>query len=160
MLTLDCQGAGAPTVITEGATGEPLDAMAQVQARLATKTNAYRRVSVTEVCTLGDANRDLRELVADAILTSPFVIVGQPIGGDLAQQYVRIFPDDVVEVVSMSPGSSGPACAPGPTRSTVVRVASRAAALSVDSVSSDALTGLGALGRSSQILDVRLDRRA
>ncbi len=147
-------------MIIEGATGEPLAAMAQVQARLATKSCTYRQASVTEVCTLGDANRDLNELVAGANLTSPFVIVGQPIGGDLAQQYVRTFPDDVVVVVSMSPMSSGQSCTPGPTRSTAVRVASSPAALSVDSVSSDALTGPDALGRSSQVLDVRLDRRA
>lgn len=110
-LELDCRGGGEPTVILEGGTGAPLDAMAALQDHLATNFTvcAYERASVTAGRTLGEANQDLHDLIVAANLTPPFAIVGQSIGGDLAQMYARIFPDDVVGVVSMN---SGPPCPP------------------------------------------------
>lgn len=110
-LTLDCGGTGTPTVVLEGGTDAPTDAMAALQARLATQfvTCTYQRARVAAARTLGDANKDLHDLLAAAHVPGPLVIVGQSIGGDLAQLYARTYSDQVVAVVSIN---SGPPCPP------------------------------------------------
>jgi len=110
-LTLQCEGSGSPTVILEGGTGAPINAMSALQDRLATEhmTCAYERAAVTEARTFGDANADLHNLLVAAQVPGPVVLVGQSVGGDLVQLYARTYPDEVAGVISMN---SGPPCGP------------------------------------------------
>jgi pimeloyl-ACP methyl ester carboxylesterase len=110
-LPMNCDGTGTPTVILEAGTDAPIDAMAALQERLATHfvTCAYQRALATEARTLGDANADLHDLLAAAHVPGPVVLVGQSIGGDLAQLYARTYPNEVAGVVAMN---SGPPCGP------------------------------------------------
>lgn len=132
---LECSGTGSPTVvlisgagvagdnwrhIIDGSEGspEPSDSAVFPETARFTRVCAYdrpdtqrwdgeanRSTSVPQpTTTQGDA-ADLHALLTAAEVAGPYVIVGHSLGGLIATTYARTYPDGVVGVMLIDPGS-------------------------------------------------------
>jgi pimeloyl-ACP methyl ester carboxylesterase len=110
-LSLDCAGAGSPTVVLDhGQDGSGVDLIG-LQHALAEHTLVcrYDRAGLGQSDpvpfprTAADAVADLHGLLAAAAVPGPYVLVGQSAGGVFVQLYARTYPEEVARVVAMNP---------------------------------------------------------
>jgi pimeloyl-ACP methyl ester carboxylesterase len=99
-VTVDCTGAGTPTVILFAGFGDPHTIWKYIQGHLARRTrvcsydwlgegtsSAPRRTQ-----TLASNARLLHDVLAKLDVHGPLVLVGHSIGGDIAANYARTYP--------------------------------------------------------------------
>lgn len=106
-LNMSCTGEGSPTVIFESARTAPGYVWTPTQRRVSTFTRAcwYDRATVGwsdpgPDPSWGDsAARDLHQLLRNADVTPPFVLVGHPFGGYIIRLYNHLYPDEVSGMV-------------------------------------------------------------
>jgi pimeloyl-ACP methyl ester carboxylesterase len=132
---LECSGSGSPTVVLISGAGvaadnwryvidgseespEPVDSAVYPETAKFTRVCAYDRPGTKQwagaasrsatvpqpTTTQGDA-ADLHALLTAADVAGPYVIVGHSLGGLIATTYARTYPDGVVGVVLIDPGS-------------------------------------------------------
>jgi pimeloyl-ACP methyl ester carboxylesterase len=113
LLTMECEGAGSPTVIFEaGAGGDRhtfADQLADVGA--VTRVCAYDRAGIgasderpaAEHTTLKDLAEELADLLEEAGMDEPVVIASHSLGGGVAQFYVDRYPTRVAGLVFLDP---------------------------------------------------------
>ena len=102
-LHLRCTGEGQPTVVLEAGASQPSVAWWPVQSGVSefTRVCSYDRAGIGwSARASGDADpermvRRLREVLDNAGISSPFVLVGHSIGGPLAMIFGDLYPDDV-----------------------------------------------------------------
>jgi len=106
-VTLDCTGAGSPTVILFAGFNAPHTTWAHVQRRLSQRTRvcSYDRLgegsssAPRHTMTLASNTRLLHRVLAKARVRGPLVLVGHSIGGDVAVKYARTYRRATVGVV-------------------------------------------------------------
>jgi pimeloyl-ACP methyl ester carboxylesterase len=103
-LSLRCTGSGAPTVVLEPGLGEPASVMARWIAPDVARTTTicvYDRAGHgrSDPAKHADAARDLHVLLARAHVPGPYVIAGHSLGGPLALDYARRYPEQVGGIV-------------------------------------------------------------
>jgi pimeloyl-ACP methyl ester carboxylesterase len=110
-LNLYCSGTGSPTVVFEAPSGTPGWTWWAVQPAVAAKTRAcvYDRAGLgfsdaaTRVSNPSNELDDLHALLAAASLKPPYVLVGNSVGGALAQLYAYRYPAEVSGLVLVEP---------------------------------------------------------
>jgi alpha/beta hydrolase family protein len=112
-LFMECRGSGSPTVIFLGGTGADRTQMRTIEDRvLANGTTVcdYDRAGrgksdpAPKDQTDVDVTDDLAKLLASADLPTPYVLVGQSVGGDQAWLYASRYPDDLAGFLIMNAG--------------------------------------------------------
>ncbi|WP_374458298.1 alpha/beta fold hydrolase [Nocardioides sp.] len=109
-LHLDCAGEGGPAIVLIAGLGTSGDTFADLRRRLEEGTTAcfYDRAGIGSSPPLaeddpdpspGSAAADLRETLAAADVTPPYVVLGWSYGGLVAQAYTKNFPDEVAGLV-------------------------------------------------------------
>jgi pimeloyl-ACP methyl ester carboxylesterase len=106
-VTLDCTGAGSPTVILFAGFNGALTTWAHVQRRLSQRTRvcSYDRLgegsssAPRHTMTLASNTRLLHRVLAKARVRGPLVLVGHSAGGDVAVKYARTYRRATVGVV-------------------------------------------------------------
>ncbi len=104
---VNCVGTGAPTVVLESALAGPSLLWQPVQTKVAefTRVCSYDRDGVGWSSESGEARTaarftaDLHQALAGAGEKGPFVMVGHSIGGMLALNYARQYPEDIAGMV-------------------------------------------------------------
>lgn len=102
-LYIHCMGAGAPVVIMEAGWGDVGDTWSLVQPEVAKKTQvcSYDRVGLgnsdpgPEPATYLHAVIDLHNLLENADIESPYILVGHSLGGMYMRLYAAQYLDDV-----------------------------------------------------------------
>jgi pimeloyl-ACP methyl ester carboxylesterase len=110
-LNLFCSGTGSPTVVFEAPSGTPGWTWWAVQPAVAAKTRAcvYDRAGLgfsdpaTRPSTPSNELDDLHALLAAAAVKPPYVLVGNSVGGALAQLYAYRYPAEVSGLVLVEP---------------------------------------------------------
>ena len=106
-VTLDCTGAGSPTVILFAGFNAAHTTWAHVQRRLSQRTRvcSYDRLgegsssAPRHTMTLASNTRLLHRVLAKARVRGPLVLVGHSLGGDVAVKYARTYRRATVGVV-------------------------------------------------------------
>ena len=106
-MNLYCSGEGTPTVILEAGGNEPGYSWALVQTRIAAFTRAcwYDRAGVgwsdppSAPRTSASVTSDLHDMLQHAEVSSPYVLVGESIGGEYGRVYTARYPADVAGLV-------------------------------------------------------------
>ena len=123
-LSLDCLGAGSPTVILDAGQDDGGAPMTALQSALAEDvlTCFYDRAGTgrsdpppTWPRSAGDVVADLHALLVAAKVPGPYVLVGQSAGGNFVRLYARTYPEEVVGVVAMNPVPPADPGSPTPT---------------------------------------------
>lgn len=108
-VTVDCTGAGNPTVILFAGFGDPHTIWSHIQSSLArhNRVCSYDRLGEGTSSkprgtqTLASNARLLHAVLAKLHMHGPFVLVGHSIGGDIAANYARTFPKTVSGLVTL-----------------------------------------------------------
>jgi pimeloyl-ACP methyl ester carboxylesterase len=104
---------GQPTFFLEAGQGNAASELHDVDQALATigLVCSYERAGLLNSDAASESPRPINDLVSDlhAVLTSghvpsPYLLVGQSLGGSIVLLYAQRYPDDVAGVVSMNPG--------------------------------------------------------
>ncbi len=106
-----CVGHGAPTVVLEAALGAPTVLWKQMQPRLSrvTRTCSYDRDGIgwsdesNRPRSAQGFSNDLHRALLAAKEHGPFVIAAHSLGGMLALDFARAYPDDVAGMVLLDP---------------------------------------------------------
>ncbi|MCI0713080.1 MAG: alpha/beta hydrolase [Chloroflexi bacterium] len=108
-LFMTCEGEGSPTVIFENGLGAPIAVWDDVYPAIAEVTQIcrYDRLGVewsddvpdTEPRTAFTQAEDLHQVLTEAEIPSPYVLVGHSIAGIHLIAYTHLYPDDIVGVV-------------------------------------------------------------
>ena len=106
-LNLFCSGTGHPVVIFESGGGLPGYSWVSIQRQIARRSAAcwYDRAGygwsdpAPGPTTSADTARDLHQLLRNAGMRPPFVLVGHSIGGFHARVYTGMYPNDVAGLV-------------------------------------------------------------
>lgn len=108
-LHVRCMGQGTPTVIFEAGLGEDLSTWDQVQPEIAhfSQACAYDRANVTPSdkrpvtihVSAPQLARELQELLVNAHLPEPYVLVGHSLGGLFMQMFACQYPGEVAGMV-------------------------------------------------------------
>jgi pimeloyl-ACP methyl ester carboxylesterase len=106
-LHLDCSGSGAPTVVLDAGLGDSAVTWALVQPEVAafTRVCSYDRPGLgwsAEADVPRDSEhvaRQLHELLSNAGIAGPYIIVGHSFGGLNQLVFKSLYPDDVVGMV-------------------------------------------------------------
>lgn len=115
-LWISCSGSG-PTVLADAGLGIPLQAWANVRARVrSVRFCAFDRAGVgrsaTRPCRCGSLSRnveDIHALIHAAKLKTPLILAGHSLGGLDSLLYARRYPSDVAGLVLVdSPSESAP----------------------------------------------------
>ena len=109
-LSLECTGAGSPTVVLDhgqGGSGMYLASLQRVLAAdalvcLYDQAGQGRSDPAPSPRTAADVVADLHGLLEAAAVPGPYVLVGQSAGGMFVQLYARTHPDEVAGVVAMN----------------------------------------------------------
>lgn len=113
-LTYRLSGDRGPLVVFESATAEPMANWDAVVARLGPclRALAYDRAGTgasaplgTNPVLAGEVAARLRQLVRDARLPGPYILVGHLIGGLYAQAFARAYPESVAALVLVDAAS-------------------------------------------------------
>lgn len=99
-VTVDCTGAGSPTVILFSGFGDPHTIWKVIQRRLSRRTRvcSYDRLGEgtssppRTTQTLASNARLLHDVLAKLDVRGPLVLAGHSIGGDIATRYARAYP--------------------------------------------------------------------
>ena len=110
-LYLQCEGAGSPVVILQAGLGNSSTAWARIQPAVAASTTvcSYDRAGrgrSDDAPALQDGNAlafDLHELLAEAGIPGPYVLVAHSSGGSYVRVYTASYPDDVIGMVLLDP---------------------------------------------------------
>lgn len=131
---IDCEGAvqaGMPAVLLEAGTGESHLAWAAVQAALAphTRVCSYDRPGygwsdrAPGPRTATAMAEELHDVLPQAGVTAPYVLVGQGLGSVVSQRYAQLYPEQVVGLVLVAPpDTSALVVQPEPVRAAMVQV--------------------------------------
>jgi pimeloyl-ACP methyl ester carboxylesterase len=106
-VTVDCTGAGTPTVILFSGFGDSHTIWKYIQGHLARRTRvcSYDRLgegtssAPRRTQTLASNARLLHDVLAKLDVHAPLVLVGHSIGGDIAANYARTYPGSVSGLV-------------------------------------------------------------
>jgi pimeloyl-ACP methyl ester carboxylesterase len=107
-VTVDCTGAGAPTVILFAGFGDSHTVWADIQDSLSTHTRvcSYDRLGEgsssappRNIQTLASNARLLHDVLDTLQVGGPLVLVGHSAGGDIAANYARTYPASTAGVV-------------------------------------------------------------
>jgi pimeloyl-ACP methyl ester carboxylesterase len=104
---LYCIGTGSPTVVLESGLGETMLNWTQVQAETAAfaRVCSYDRVGfgwsepVNELAYSPQVASSLHELLKNADIPAPYLLVGHSIGGIHVRNFAHQFPDEVAGIV-------------------------------------------------------------
>lgn len=104
---LNCMGTGSPTVILEAGLGESSLSWYPVQAEIAKTTQvcAYDRAGLgwsdgaNDPMSPEQVARSLHKLLQNAVIESPFILVGHSRGGLFSRSFYHQFPDEVKGMV-------------------------------------------------------------
>jgi pimeloyl-ACP methyl ester carboxylesterase len=110
-LYLDCTGRGAPTVLLESGLGGPSIMWGRVQPKLAESVRvcSYDRDGIGRSEESGQPRaaqrfaKDLHSVLSSAGEAGPYVLVGHSLGGMLALNFARLYPNDVAGMVLIEP---------------------------------------------------------
>lgn len=108
---LYCMGHGAPTVVLESALGGPTILWGNVQPKLAESVRvcSYDRDGIGWSEESGQPRtaelfaKDLHAVLAGSGETGPYVLVGHSLGGMLALNFARLYPNDIAGMVLLDP---------------------------------------------------------